>query len=215
MRLSRIALSLAVGLAFVSPSAPAVAVPVTLEFSGVVIAQGFAVPAALAGQVQPGSLVTGSVHYDDSQADGNPDPSFGSYDFDSPNFLSITLGTLHVSSEAMSGSNILTISVRNGPTDSLSVAAFEPNVPGGSGFPLDLGLSFGDSTGTALSSDGLPAALPSPGAFDSHSGFLGDYGPGGTLLIGFDVTGWHVPEPSLLVLMAASAAALLANRSRW
>ena len=178
---------------------------VDFTFSGTVTQPG----AFFAGSAV-GDPFTGTLFYDPTRPDTDPDPSVGNYNMSDP-FGSQVYMTLNISVGGQTYNLI---------TPFLYCAIFVSNQPGGDTLtaggevtaPSSITLS--DFTGTALSSDALPPSI-NIGNWDSGVITVRDFvGPTEVPFIG-SINGTRaVPVPSVCALLALPLVSLLFSRVR-
>lgn len=158
---------------------PAQAAFVTYNFGGTMLTDLTGSP--LAGTFSFGQSVSGSFVLDNSIADSDGDPAFGTFP-GAITSISVTIGSYVASA---TGGDLYT--QNDFPDDAVNVAAFVNDGPfvgsaavtGASIGALDLGgilLVLQDSTSTALTSDAMPSPIGLSG-FDSLYGLLEFYDP--------------------------------------
>jgi hypothetical protein len=192
---------------------------VTFDFTGSVTQTVFSPNDPFAGTIGFGTSFSGSYTFETTATDNIPFASHGSYNsFGSPYEFTVTIGGF-----TFSTSDVLTISVGNGPTDQYSVLACagSPFCPGSSA-----SLLLEDLDGAAFGSDALPYPAPLLSAFEvalfTYRGFVDDneveiIGQLDSLVCsaGCDPVGTPVPEPGTLMLVASALAALRVRRRRY
>ncbi|MBV9891289.1 MAG: hypothetical protein JO090_10450 [Rhizobacter sp.] len=210
-RSAAVALGLALGLAFGMSPDEARGGPVTFAYAGTISQVPVLDPdSPFPLPVDLGTPYTGTYTFDDgavNQIAG--DPTSGSYF--SP------LGTLKLN---LAGLSFVFTGISIGVIDSpgfdfYSVIFSEnpsPDIPTG----IQLSLSLADYTGTALSSNALPALPPSLSSFDTTNAFFFTDTIGGNQVeVGGSLDALAVPEPPaplVPVIAAALAASWLARR---
>lgn len=170
---------------------------VDFNFSGTVTQPGAFFPGSSVGDP-----FTGTLYYDPTRPDTDPDPSLGNYNMSDPSHtylaLSISVGGV-------------TIGLIN---PSLSCSILVSNLPGGDTFtaggevlaPSSITLS--DSTGAALTSDALPTNLDIAN-WDSGVITVRDFvGVSEVPFIGTINGTRAVPEPTISTLLAMASVAL-------
>lgn len=193
------------------------AAPVTYQFGGTISS----VDPLLAGEISPDATFFGSVTFDTSTADSDPNPTRGVYT-PAPAF-SLVVGGLSYSRNS-GGSGSVTIQNEFSP----SVDSFLANsggqiigqeILGYSAFGIFLLLE--DYTGTAFSGDGFPLDPPDFSDFDLASfrmQFRNDLGEAvgiaGSLNFLREENIVSIPEPASLMLFGLSLACLGLLRQR-
>ncbi len=170
MRFLRMPLALVIAgglVATLSLARPAASATVGFEFSGTVT-YFQDILGDLDGSVAAGSTFTGRMLWESTSADWNPDPTRGFYSGSAPAFVL----EVQVGSYAFSASNV-DVLVRNDDGiigDDLDVRnSFTEAFPGDPLLQIDiLGLWFGDSDETVLSSDALPTGSLDLSEFESR-----------------------------------------------
>lgn len=173
----------------VASAVPASAAPVTFAFTGVVNAF---VGSTLIGPFSLGDAVTGNYTFESTMTDLDPSTEFGFYGPLSA--LNFTIGS-YVGTLSGGGG----ISIRNGVVDEYRPSASVSGAMVAGLSPSLFQFSFGNFSGTGLSSDALPLTPPSLANFASTNGILlfND-----TNRVGFQVTSLTaVPEPASLILI--------------
>jgi hypothetical protein len=161
------------------------------------------------GDIAAGDLIQGSFRFDSTAPDLVPaDPSTGSYNFNAPFGMDVTIGA-----HLFSASGLLNIGVFNGAVDQYAVQGVNDSGT------LDMEMFLMDSGGTAFSDDHLPLAVPSLSSFDVRSFQFADQLNEGAIALDGTISAFSdpvaTPEPSeWAALLLASLAMVVATRRR-
>ena len=189
------------------------AATITLTFTGTVTS----IDPSLASVYAVGDAMSGSLSYDSTASDNDPDTAFGSYDgatnlsFDvEGDVASAPLGFVEISNDLDTpGFDSFRAAV-------VCEAGTVCNAPAPAGAsPNSWELVLFDSTASVFSDDSLPTSLSLGGFDDAFVAliFSGDE-VGGIVGITLETLTVTVPEPGVLGLLALAGAAALARRAR-
>lgn len=200
-------------------SGPALADAITLNFAGTVTQTSFDPFDPLAGAVAAGSSFYSYLNFDTNAVDAAASPNLGSYTLSGfPFGFAPIVGS--VVFPVMTTVNISIVNGVAGGPDQYSVFASE-GTAGGLGDYFSISILLQDDTGTAFSSDALPAGMPDVSRFAIRTFDLtGQYTDMSNAFFQYEIQGnVTVPEPSTaslvaLALLGCVATARVGRRSR-
>jgi hypothetical protein len=202
-------------------AAPAVATPITLNFTGTVTQVQFDPFDPLGGAVAPGSGLYTYLNFDTEVADAAASPNVGSYTVSGGTYgMAALVGA--VLFPVMSSVNVSIVDGAGGGPDQYSLFAWQ-GTAGGLGDYFTMSLLLQDDSGVAFDSDALPAGLPDIGGFAIRSFSLtGQYTDINGEFVQYEVLGdilpaaVPMPEPmsASLVAVALLAGGLASRQGR-
>lgn len=195
-------------------SGPIWAAPITLNFVGQVTQTSFDPFDPLMGAVTVGSPLYSFLNFDTNAVDAAPSPNLGSYTLSGfPYGFAPFVGS--IAFPLMRTVNISIVNGVGGGPDQYSVFASE-GTAGGLGDYFSMSILLDDATGTAFSSDALPAGIPDLSRFAVRTFVLaGQYTNTNSDFIQYEIQGnVSVPEPSTAGIVALALLGCAAT-ARW